>query len=153
MKKGKNTSSLEQKHRQQRHNLLLSQLFTDHSSSLISCSIKQVVGPDTSQISSKCQSCDSTIVLSCLYYGSVSLLWKRTAPPPFFWPRMTFVCSESFSSLSTESESLFLQDHAPAAPGYASLPLSRLRWHFQFAGRQRGRIRASGASLNLNSAA
>lgn len=84
MNKSKNTSSLEQKH-QHRHNLLISQLFTGHSSSLVSCSIKQVVGPDASQISSKCQSCDPTIVLSCLYYGSVSLLWKRTAPPPFFF--------------------------------------------------------------------
>lgn len=84
MSKSKNAPSLEQKD-QHRHILLLSEVFTGCSPSLVSCSVKQVVGPDASKVSSECQSCDSTFVLSCLYYHSVSLLWKRTAPPPFFF--------------------------------------------------------------------
>lgn len=81
MYKNKNASGLERKH-QHRHSLLLLQLFTGHSSGLVSCSVKQVVGPEASKVSSECQPCDSTIVLSCLYYDSLRLLWKRTAPPP-----------------------------------------------------------------------
>lgn len=47
-----------------------------------------VVGLGASRVSSRCRSCDSTIVLSCLCYDSLRTVF-------FFWPRMTFVLSSA----------------------------------------------------------
>lgn len=53
---------------------------------LVSCSVKQVAGPDASKVP-KSLSCDPTTIF-CLDHDSIGLLWKRTAPtsaPTFFW--------------------------------------------------------------------
>lgn len=48
----------------------------------VSHSLKQVVGPGVAKVSSKRWLCESTFVLSCLYYDSVTACGKDLPPPP-----------------------------------------------------------------------
>lgn len=97
---------------EQRYKLQLLQPFkvTLPPWTLASCSVKQGAGPDASKVP-KCQSCDSTTVLSFLVHESIGLLWKRTGPTFFFFFFLTqnafhlpMCSSESFQSFRTESE-------------------------------------------------